>query len=216
MILKRLLKQARNIIKLELQKDRYLKLNKHNFTEMGNYFPLDVVKVGRCSYGTINAHYYKTAGEGLSIGAFCSIANDVHFFLGGGHDYHNLLTFPSKNYISHDAIAESITKGPISVGDDVWIGYGSVILSGVTIGQGAVIGARSIVTKDVPPYAIWAGTRVIGYRFDTNTINRLSSFDVANLTLEEIKKHLSCFYTPVTSKNIANLLCTLEGNQENE
>lgn len=64
------------------------------------------------------------------------------------------------------------TKGDVVIGNDVWIGYGATIMSGVSIGDGAVIGARSVVTKDVPPYAIVAGNPgvVVKHRFDEQTV----------------------------------------------
>ena len=204
-MIKRNLKKLRNYLKLEVERDKYKKRNKHNYTEMGCYFPCDVVCVGNSTYGVINAHYYKTYGEKLSIGSYCSIANDVHFFLGGEHDYKNLLTFPLKNYISNNAIKESISKGEIVVKDDVWIGYGAVILSGVTIEQGAVIGARSVVTKNIPPYAIFAGNRIVGYRFDKSVIDDLISVDFSKLSLTDIDKYFSYFYTHVNKDNIESI-----------
>ncbi len=199
---KRNIKKIRDFLKVELQRDRYTKFNRHNYTTMGNYFPLDVVTVGNMSYGTVNAHYYKTENEHLTIGSYCSIANDVHFFLGGGHDYRNILTFPLKNYISSNSIKESISKGPIEVCDDVWIGYGAVILSGVTIGKGAVIGARSVVAKDVPPYAIYAGNRVVGYRFPQEIIEKLTKLDYSKLQMGTIEEHLDLFYSHLTLDNV--------------
>ena len=66
-------------------------------------------------------------------------------------------------------------KGDIRIGNDVWIGYGATILSGVNIGHGAIIAANACVVKDVPPYAIVGGVpaKLIRYRFDVNTINTL-------------------------------------------
>ena len=80
-------------------------------------------------------------------------------------------------------------KGPIIVGDDVWIGLNSIILSGVTIGQGAVIGARSVVAKDVPPYAVYVGNKVVKYRFNDDIIQKLLKFDYSKLTDEDIKEN---------------------------
>lgn len=70
-------------------------------------------------------------------------------------------------------------KGSIVIEDDVWIGYGATILSGVTLGRGCVVGARALVCKDVPPYAIVAGipAKIIKYRFDEDVRNELLEFD---------------------------------------
>ena len=72
-------------------------------------------------------------------------------------------------------------KVDIVVEDDVWIGYGALVLSGVTIGQGSIIGARSIVTKNVPPYSIYVGNRVIGKRFPDEIIDKLISIDFSTV-----------------------------------
>lgn len=209
-MIKRNLKRIRDFLKLELQRDIWRKNNRNNYTQMGCYFPIDVVRVGNATYGTLNIHYYKTEKEKITIGSFCSIANDVHFFLGGGHNYKNLLTFPSKNHISNNNIKDSITKGPIDIQDDVWIGYGTVILSGVTIGKGAVIGACSVVTKDVPPYAIIAGNIVIRYRFSEDVIEKLVKTDFTNMSLNRIAKNMDLFYTPLDATNIDGFLKVFE------
>ena len=78
----------------------------------------------------------------------------------------------------HPAFEPTPTKGPIIVEDDVWIGFGSIILSGVRIGKGSVIGAGSVVSKDVPPYSIYAGNKVIRPRFkDEEVVDYLHSLD---------------------------------------
>ena len=84
-------------------------------------------------------------------------------------------------------------KGDIVVGNDVWIGYEAVILSGVTIGDGAIIGARAVVTKDVPPYTIVAGVpaRPIRKRFDEETIARLEQLRWWDWPEDEIRRHIS-------------------------
>ena len=89
----------------------------------------------------------------------------------------------------------SISKGPIIVGNDVWIGFRSIILSGVTIGDGAVIYAGSVVTKDIPPYAIVAGVpaKIIRYRFDAKTIERLARVAWWDWPDEVIKSRLDDF-----------------------
>ena len=82
------------------------------------------------------------------------------------------------------------SKGDITVENDVWIGHGSKILSGVSIGDGAIIGANSLVTRDIPPYAIAAGSpaRVIKYRFDEQTIEKLLEIRWWDFKEEEIIK----------------------------
>ena len=86
------------------------------------------------------------------------------------------------------------------VDNDVWIGYGATILSGVHIGQGAVIAAGAVVTKDVPPYAIVGGVpaKVIKYRFEESTIKDLLMIDYTKLTKEMIEQHVNNLYEPLT------------------
>lgn len=103
----------------------------------------------------------------VSIGKFCSLAPDVIVWE-PLHDMRRL----SSSYVLANLFHEGwdrdlISKGPIVIGNDVWIGARATVLSGVTIGDGAVVGAGSVVTNDVPPYAIVAGApaRILGYRF---------------------------------------------------
>lgn len=118
------------------------------------------VKMGAHSYGqpTIVRHDGDTAD--VYIGAWCSIAEDVEIMVGGNHRTDWVTTFPIRVIFGlPGALADGhpATKGHVRIGNDVWIGRGSRILSGVTIGDGAVIGAYSVVTKDVRPYAITVG-----------------------------------------------------------
>lgn len=124
----------------------------------------------------------------LEIGKFCSIADNVTILLGGEHKLDTISSFPfslEKNRFS---------KGDVIIGNDVWIGYGATILSGVSIGDGAVIAANSIVTKDVEPYAIVGGVpaKTIKYRFDEKTIDKLLKLKWWNLDIPTIyeNRHL--------------------------
>ena len=91
---------------------------------------------------------------------------------------------------------EGVSKGNIIVDDDVWIGFRSTILSGVHIGQGAIVAAGSLVTKDVPPYAIVGGVpaKVIKYRFSPEMITELLKVDYNQLTEELVKEHIEDLY----------------------
>lgn len=162
--------------------------NKHNNTTAISVFNIENVEVGIGTYGYLNIASYSDDKECLRIGNFCSIALDTIFILGGEHNFKQFSTFPLRHYYV-DKRKESFTKGPIVIQDDVWIGYGCKILSGVKIGQGAIIGAGTIVTKDVPPYAIFAGNRVIGYRFNEAQISKLLLIDFSKLTDGTIKEY---------------------------
>ncbi|MEE4604770.1 MAG: CatB-related O-acetyltransferase [Desulfobacteraceae bacterium] len=133
-------------------------------------------EIGKWTYGSPKIHSW---GEGATfrIGAFCSIADGVKIYLGGEHRTDWVTTFPfSILWESGDTLeGHPKTKGDVIIGNDVWLGADSVILSGVTIGDGAAIGARAVVTGNVPPYAIVAGNpaRIVKNRFDDETISRL-------------------------------------------
>ena len=127
-------------------------------------------------------YHYPVNQERLVIGKFCSIACGAKFlFNSANHAMAPLTTYPFPIVFEEwdldvGQVAEAWdNKGDIVVGNDVWIGYEAVILAGVTIGDGAIIGARAVVTKDVPPYTIVGGVpaRPIRKRFSEDTIGRL-------------------------------------------
>jgi acetyltransferase-like isoleucine patch superfamily enzyme len=146
--------------------------------------------IGRESYGDLNVRSWNE-GASLQVGAFCSIAAGVKVFLGGEHRTDWVTTFPfpvlwpsqAGNIQGHPR-----TRGDVIIGNDVWIGTEAVIMSGVQIGDGAVIGARSVVTGNVPPYAIFAGNpaRLIRFRFEPEQIERLLATKWWALPNEEI------------------------------
>ena len=202
MVIKEILRELRNHIRLLKFKEKWRAANSNNATCAGNIFPVSVVTIGNHTYGTLHVHYYKQANEHLSIGSYCSIADDVHFFLGGEHNYRTISSFPFKNRITKNQISEAISKGPIIIADDVWIGSKVIILSGTKIGQGAVIGAGSVVRGNVPSYAIYAGGKVIKYRFSPDIIKRLQSFDFSKLDWEKIDENFDLIYTELNEDNI--------------
>ena len=140
--------------------------NRENGARCTNVYDIDCVNVGRYTYGPIDIEMTRRDVM-LRIGSFCSIANGVKFILSAEHPMDHLLTYPVQELITRDGI-DAQSKGDIQVDDDVWIGCGAMVLSGVHIHQGAVVAAGAIVTKDVPPYAIVAGVpaKVMGYRFE--------------------------------------------------
>lgn len=161
--------------------------NQHNNCKLGNIVPLnqdsfDKIRIGSNSYGDINARFFSSQNERLIIGDRCSIASGVQFLLGGEHKYTCVTTYPYKA-LDLNMGDEAVSKGAIEIKDDVWIGYNSLILSGVTLGQGAVIAAGSVVVKDVPPYAIVGGNpaKIIKYRFDSEVIEKLLTLKIGDI-----------------------------------
>ena len=114
----------------------------------------------------------------ILIGNYTSIGHDVHFNINTQHNYHHVSTFPWNNsyHKVFDCAFDSLEKNQIIIGNDVWIGRGATIFGGVRIGNGAVIAANAVVTKDVEPYAIVGGNpaKIIKYRFDKQTMKKLN------------------------------------------
>ena len=189
-----------------LVKRYWKKNNQHNRTSLGSisnkqaidFIKKGGIKVGKNTYGVINVNYTCGDSEKLIIGDNCSLGR-CNFLLGGGHDYQRITTFP---FIDEPATS----KGAIIVENDVWIGDAVWILSGITLKKGCVIGTGSIVTHDVPPYAIVAGNpaKVIKYRFPKEVIEKLLEFDVDIDELTDEKRKLLELH--VTSENVDRII----------
>ncbi|WP_415930580.1 CatB-related O-acetyltransferase [Zhenpiania hominis] len=144
-------------------------------------------------------YHYPINRDRLIMGKFCSIACGAKFlFTSANHTQKSLSTYPFPIFFDEwDLDVEDITsawdrKGDIIIGNDVWIGYEAVIMSGVTIGDGAIIGARSVVTKDIPPYTIVGGVpaRQIRRRFSEETIAALLELKWWNWPREKIARKI--------------------------
>ena len=129
-------------------------------------------------------YHYPVNGDRLKIGKFCSIACGAKFlFTSANHALRSLSTYPFPIFFEEWGLdAKDIrqawdNRGDIVIGNDVWIGFEAVILSGVTVGDGAIIGSRAVVTKDVPPYTIVGGVpaRPIRRRFEDAVIEKLEA-----------------------------------------
>jgi len=140
--------------------------------------------VGRHTYGVIpeTTVLRATADAPVTIGSFCSISAGVVIIAQAEHPTDLPSTFPFRSLMFGGVASamglkncDAVARGPITIGHDVWIGQNAIVLSGVTIGTGAVIAAGSVVTKDIAPYEIVAGVpaRTIRFRFSNDIVQRL-------------------------------------------
>lgn len=144
-------------------------------------------------------YHYPINHDRLIIGKFCSLACGVRFlFNSANHSMKSLSTYPFPLFFEEwgldkkDVAASWDNKGDIVIGNDVWIGYEAVVMAGVTIGDGAVIGTRAVVTKDVPPYTIVGGipAKPIRKRFCEETIAALLAMKWWDWPEEKISENL--------------------------
>lgn len=145
-------------------------------------------------------YHYPVNHDQLAIGKFCSIACGAKFlFNSANHSLASLSTYPFLIFFEEwgldikDVAAAWDNKGDIIIGNDVWIGYEAVILAGVTIGDGAIIGARSVVTKDIPPYTIVGGVpaKTIRKRFSDEIILSLLKLKWWDWPQEKIARNIA-------------------------
>ncbi len=159
-------------------------------------------EIGDYTYGSPDGSpHLVSGGENVKIriGKFCSIAHDVTFIL-GNHRVDWVSTYPFPVFFSEaqHITGHPLSNGDINVGNDVWIGKFVTILSGVKIGNGAVIAVNSVVTKDVPPYAIVAGNpaKIIRMRFDDETIKHLQTIQWWNWDIQRILANIDLILQP--------------------
>jgi acetyltransferase-like isoleucine patch superfamily enzyme len=130
----------------------------------------------------------------VRVGAYCSLAGNILFLVDGNHRIDHASSFPfyELGYNNDPRNKNGWGKGAPVVGNDVWIGEGSRIMSGVKIGDGAVVAAYSIVTKDVPPYAIVAGNpaEIKRFRFSQEMIKRFLAVQWWDLPKEFVLQDL--------------------------
>jgi acetyltransferase-like isoleucine patch superfamily enzyme len=184
-----------------------LKLAKDNLTiwkESGQ------LEIGRFTYGFDNSTFqFHNPNEKIKIGSFCSFAGRVVIFAGGEHDYNRPTTFPVNFFLNenkNELNLDAFTKGETIIGNDVWLGFDCLVKSGVFIGDGAVVGSKSVVTKDIPPYAIVAGNpaRIIKYRFDQAKIDKLLDISWWNWSEEKIRDQIELLTSNIDDFIIKN------------
>lgn len=123
-----------------------------------------------------------------TFGRYCSIADNVTLILGAEHNVNWCSTYPFNVLNGIRGFNHPFSKGDIVIGNDVWIGYGAVILSGVTIGNGAVIGAMTVVRNNVEPYSVVIGNPdyCVKFRFTKNEIKKLEEMQWWNWEDEKV------------------------------
>ena len=160
------------------------------YVNNGEFINFPLVSMGKRSYcvgATIECGLGRDTTNVL-IGNYSIIAHDIKFLIDLNHDYLSVSMYPWKAVFNLETDNKLKEKGQIIIGNDVWIGRGATLISSVTVGNGAVIGAQSVVTKDVPPYAIVGGNpaKIIKYRFPKEIIEKLNKIKWWNWTEEKI------------------------------
>ncbi|MDD3144499.1 MAG: CatB-related O-acetyltransferase [Candidatus Gracilibacteria bacterium] len=148
------------------------------------------INIGNYSYIEGNCSLNGSYKNPINIGSFCSIANGVSILAFNDHNYNKLTSYTPEYGNIFISKTEDIGKG-IFIGNDVWIGKNVIILPGVNVGNGAVIGAGSIVTKNVPDYAIVGGNpaKIIKYRFSDEIIKKLINSKWWDWEINKIRKN---------------------------
>jgi acetyltransferase-like isoleucine patch superfamily enzyme len=180
---------------------KYCSINRH--THIGNN-----VKIGDFSYTNSSNTHAVIIESNVSIGSFCSIGPGV-FIAPGNHDINLATTHPilySEKLVKQLGLDSNILQRSslkdenceTIIGDDVWIGLNAIIKRGVKIGTGAVIGSGSVVTKDVPSFAVVGGNpaKIIKYRFSESQRKKYKELDfsIGDLTVDELKRGIPSFY----------------------
>ena len=167
---------------------------------LNSYIDDDRIAVGEYTYfdEQITFGLWQTEDK-IALGKFCSLAKDITIFGGGEHFTKRASAYPFVLMFAEDrleSLVDGKNKGKTIIGNDVWIGFGATIMSGVKIGNGAVIGAKAVVANDIPDYAIAVGNpaKVIRYRFSPQTIERLIKISWWDWKLSKILNNLDLLY----------------------
>ena len=193
-----------NKILLSIVNFRWKKNNQKNNIKLKSVIPLEMLDVGKATYGNLNIKVYDKKAK-IKIGNYCSIADNVVFLIGGEHDYKRISTFPFQSLIYKQKTKKN-EKNDIVVDDDVWIGYESLILSGSHIGKGSVIGARSVVKGEIPPYSVYVGNKIIKKRFSDEIINKLNDIDYSKIDHVFGDEYSIICQEDITEDNVDNII----------
>lgn len=158
-------------------------------------------------------HHYNFIGDKLIIGKFCAIAKGIEFIMNGANHRINAITTYPFNIMENDweksapSLSDLKLKGDTIIGNDVWIGQNVTVLPAVHIGDGAIIGANSVVAKDIPPYSVAVGNpcEVKRKRFDEDLIEYLLKIKWWDWSAEKIFKNMEALCSGDLSK-IKNII----------
>jgi acetyltransferase-like isoleucine patch superfamily enzyme len=177
-----------------------------------------VIEIGRFTYSAGLGIGLADTRSRVRIGNFCSISEQVVFFLKTDHRPDWMSSYPLSRFPWDPAFPKpsdpyADMRDDISIGNDVWISWGVKVLAGVTVGNGAVLCADAVVTKDVAPYSVVAGNpaRMVKWRFDDEVITFLEQMKWWDMPVNQLRK-----YAPLLmSKNFEELMATVERNLAN-
>lgn len=180
----------------------------------GRSRPSPFLSVGAHTYGFQHLHIHAFDHlNRIEVGRFCSIADEVHVFLGGNHRPDWVTSYavaqnPTVQEFKGKRLGESPrSNGDVKIGNDVWIGSHASIMSGVTIGDGAVLAAFAHVVKDVRPYEIVGGNPAqhLKFRFDQETVQALLDLAWWNWPIEVLVRNHALLTVPPTPEVIERL-----------
>jgi hypothetical protein len=167
--------------------------------------PPELLQVARPSFVRTRLLRYSPEDPTASVGRYSSLNDSSHLLTGGDHhsEYVSTCLFYFAMGAGPEKFADS--KGPIVIGNDVWTGFGSLVLPGVTVGDGAILAAGAVVTRDVPPYAIVGGVpaKLISYRFEEPVRAALLRIRWWDWTEEKVRVHIDQLASPAVSDFIA-------------
>lgn len=184
---------------------KWRKHNPHNLTNANTIFDEQKVSVGKKTYGELNINLGTNPIRTVKIGSFCSIAPGVQFII-NPHNYRFFSSWGWQIYEYHERYYDWEKKTSIIVEDDVWLGQGASILGGAILHQGCVIGAGSVVSCEVPPYAIYAGHKIIKYRFSQEVCNKLQKIDYSKFDQAVIDRIKGWHKIEINESNADELL----------
>lgn len=181
-----------------------------------------LIAVGEGTYGSVHIikHSWNLETK-VQIGKYCSIADNIHIFLGGNHNMNLVTTFPfsadsNRNNLFGTKGLQPISKGDIEIGNDVWIGSHVSIMSGVKIGSGSVIAAFSHVVKNVLPYEVVGGNPAqhIKFRFSSEVVSSLLEIAWWDWTQDKILENVRLLSTEPTEDTLKTLYDIQKNNSQ--